>query len=580
MPLRHYIDFLLSLQTQQITQMKKLLYILLFLPLFSNATTYYVSPTGSDGAAGTSPGTAWQTISKVNGSTFSPGDIIRFQSGQTFSGSLSFTASSWTGATSSNPILVNHYGVGGFTISSGSSNGISVENNSGLIIRGVTCTGSGIAANTATGLNVDNSQTGNTKLDYVFIDSVTVSGYGGNGISISSSKGTSGFNHVTIQNCITHDCTGGIANGGGSAGIMVFSTNDGYGSGSTTPCFTNVLIQYCTSYNNTGKAVDVNWVGSGIFMGQTGSGTIQYCTAYNNGANSTNSGGGPVGIWHADCINCIIQYCESYSNKTGNFGSDGGGFDIDGGSVNSIVQYNYSHDNAGSGYQIYTYNDGIVTALDSAIVRYNISQNDASNGSSIQANCMIGNDGGSITRVYVYNNTFYQTSTTNPNLCFESNVSGLTGRLANNILYSNGNQLIRSNNNNPTGFGVTGNDYYPTGSFSLEWANTTYTSFSTWQTATGLEKIAGSNVGKQLNPVLMSPGNGGTINAINSALVQYRLSNTSGVIGQGLNLLTLFGLTVGSTDFYGNTIPNTSGTYDIGAAQYNVLKFLGRIVLH
>ena len=44
----------------------------------SNATNYYISSSGSD----TNPGTQalpWQTINKVNSTTFSPGDEILFQ---------------------------------------------------------------------------------------------------------------------------------------------------------------------------------------------------------------------------------------------------------------------------------------------------------------------------------------------------------------------------------------------------------------------------------------------------------------------------------------------------------------------
>jgi hypothetical protein len=46
----------------------------------SNATNYYLSPSGAD----TNPGTQaqpWQTISKVNSTSFAPGDQILFQGG-------------------------------------------------------------------------------------------------------------------------------------------------------------------------------------------------------------------------------------------------------------------------------------------------------------------------------------------------------------------------------------------------------------------------------------------------------------------------------------------------------------------
>ncbi len=54
------------------------LVLLLVLSSASQATDYYVSPSGSDSNAGTSPGEAWQTIGKVNSTTFSPDDSIFF----------------------------------------------------------------------------------------------------------------------------------------------------------------------------------------------------------------------------------------------------------------------------------------------------------------------------------------------------------------------------------------------------------------------------------------------------------------------------------------------------------------------
>lgn len=45
------------------------------------ATTYYVSPSGNDGASGTSTTSAWKTIARVNSARLSSGDQILFQRG-------------------------------------------------------------------------------------------------------------------------------------------------------------------------------------------------------------------------------------------------------------------------------------------------------------------------------------------------------------------------------------------------------------------------------------------------------------------------------------------------------------------
>lgn len=69
--------------------MKNILFISFFLyslPLW--ATNYYVDPAGSDGNAGTSTGSPWATIAKVNGSTFAAGDSILFKRGGSWIGNL------------------------------------------------------------------------------------------------------------------------------------------------------------------------------------------------------------------------------------------------------------------------------------------------------------------------------------------------------------------------------------------------------------------------------------------------------------------------------------------------------------
>ena len=93
--------------------MKRILTILILLvSINANATHYYFSATGSDAAAGTSTGTAWQTLAKFNSTTFAAGDIISFNGGDTFYGSITISQS----GTSGNPITINSYGAGNATI--------------------------------------------------------------------------------------------------------------------------------------------------------------------------------------------------------------------------------------------------------------------------------------------------------------------------------------------------------------------------------------------------------------------------------------------------------------------------------
>jgi len=73
------------------------------------AATFYVDATnGIDTNDGLSPATAWKTVAKVNGSTFSAGDQILFKRGQVWNESLVPPSSGASG----NPIVFDAYGTG------------------------------------------------------------------------------------------------------------------------------------------------------------------------------------------------------------------------------------------------------------------------------------------------------------------------------------------------------------------------------------------------------------------------------------------------------------------------------------
>ncbi len=88
---------------------KLLVLILLFSTSLLHATTYYVDATsGNDGNNGTSPATAWQTITKINSQTFVAGDSVLFKRNEIFRGILTPQNS----GNSSNWIVFSAYGTG------------------------------------------------------------------------------------------------------------------------------------------------------------------------------------------------------------------------------------------------------------------------------------------------------------------------------------------------------------------------------------------------------------------------------------------------------------------------------------
>ena len=542
---------------------------------------YYVDGSvGSDSNNGLSPGAgnAWATIAHVNAQTWlSPGTQVLFAGGQTFSGTLT----PHNGLTTANPLVFGSYGTGNATIAGGSGAGFLAQNMGGITVQDLIFTGTSTLTNTGHGIQFDNNQAGNTTLTGISVLRCTVSGFGLNGIFVSGSTGTSGFTNVLIDGCTVHDCTGNYNGGNGSSGIYVASA-PGYGlllNGRASHY--NVTVQNCVAYNHTGKAGATNWVGSGITVTQSNNVLIQLCTAHDNGANGNFASGGPVGIWVADATNCTIQFCESYSNKTGST-ADGDGFDLDGGLQNAVIQYCYSHDNVGAGYQLYTYDDSTILQDTNKVIRFCISQNDST---SIGGCIALGNDSTRAQSSDIYNNTVFASAGRGLLALGGAHISTNTGHIANNIFYSTSNvPLIVNfeNDGNPSSLVLVGNDYYNTGSFSIRWNSTTYTTFAAWQTATSQEKVGGVNVGLTSNPQLSAPGTGGTVGGYQPALLSaYAPASGSPVVGGGQNLSSLYAINVGSQDFYGNAalLHGSSVGADSGVFSASLAALLGRTAL-
>ncbi len=85
-------------------------------PASITGRTYYVSSTGSDSNAGTSPEAAWRTVTRANRASLAPGDGILFEGGATFSDdALMPEASGAQGA----PLVFGSFGTGRATLTQG-----------------------------------------------------------------------------------------------------------------------------------------------------------------------------------------------------------------------------------------------------------------------------------------------------------------------------------------------------------------------------------------------------------------------------------------------------------------------------
>jgi hypothetical protein len=524
------------------------------------ASTYYVSSAGNDANEGTSQSTAWKTIARVNKTRFQPGDKILFEGSSTFSGGIYLRAS--TAGTSSKPIIFSSFGKGTATITSGDSYGFYAYNTAGIELRRLSFAGSGRLSNTNSGI-IFYTDSLNTHLQYLRLDSVEASGYRASGINIGSWKGTSGYADVRITNSQAHD--------NGEAGISSYAES--------LKAHSNWYIADTKAYNNSGRAdITTTHTGNGIVVSGINGVLIERCEAYNNGWLNANPSGGPVGIWGWCCNNLVIQNSESHHNRSG-LAHDGGGFDIDGGCTNSTMQYNYSHDNDGAGYLIAQYPGA--PPLTDVIIRYNISENDARRyGQGAIAVWSSGSNGG-IQRAAIYNNIVYLTPTTVENTAqpkavyLSSNgISAVTFR--NNIFQTTGGiELVSAPY--ATGALFQGNCYWSSeATFKIKWGSTTYSSLAGWQAATTQEKLNTVLCGVSEDPKLVLPGTSFGTSSLRSSLTTsdtepYQLQPTSTLTGKGLNLIKEFGWSIGTRDFFGNATPLVDQPVNIGAWEGKIL---------
>lgn len=522
---------------------------------YVQATTYYISPTGSDSAAGTTPSTAWRTINRVNATTFYPGDHILFQAWETHYGSIYLSPASH--GTTADPIVIDIYDSGSSaTIRSGNSYGIYAYNTAGITIKNLNIAGSGDSTNTTSGVVFYADTPGNVSLAGINIENVKVQGYGQQGISIGAwprDGSRSGYRDIVIGHCDA------VFNG--DAGMALY----GYYNTTDTSCtIKNVLIHNCNTFYNRGVAGATHNSGNGIVIGQVDSATIQYCESYNNGERN-NYPSGPAGIWAWDSKHVIIEHCESHHNHSTT--TDGDGFDLDGGTSYSIMQYNYSHDNDGAGFLVCQFAGARANTHN--VVRYNISENDASKGNNGGIFIYTPTAADTLQYLDVYNNTIY-TDTIGVNSRRAFYLVGPSVkhiRVANNIFMAKGNYLLDVRDT--AGMLIVNNAYNDMGG-KYHFLGTDYSSLSAFRTATGQEMLGSTPKGIVSNVLTQNPGHAGTSSyppPAGNLSDSYFPVDTSRIVDSGLDLHALWGVDMGIMDILTLLVPWNS-KYDIGACEY------------
>jgi Malectin domain len=505
----------------------------LILPSLLSATTYYVDCNhGSNGNAGTSPSSAWQTLAPVNAKTFSPGDFILLFAGCEWTGVLSPGGS---GSASGGVITIDQYGTGALPRIDGGGIAatVALTGQEYWDVNNLEITNGGSAGNRQ-GVLVNNNGAGvanHIHLVGLFIHDIagelgsTVGDKSTGGIGFETTNGTGSFNDILIQNC-TIGSTSDIINDVGIWMSAASGTAPRSSNWASTQ-WTDVVVQgnYVT---NTGK--------NAIIVRSSNAPLIQYNVV--NGSSTRTHGNA---IFTIGTLNAAIQYNEVY-NTSPNSGSYGGledsAFDPDNDSVDTLVQYNYSHNNPG-GLANPNFIPGAGNYSDGTIIRYNISQGDGNeNGGSSTGNII--QFSGACTNTQIYNNTIYIGSGYSP-IIFGAHLFGGTGNWASNTTYSN-NIIYSAGGGGQYSFGSsTGNVFDGNLYFGV-----------------AAPSGADPNVITGKDPLLVDAGSGGT--GVSTLAGYYLQSSSSPAAASGVVISSNGGL-----DFFGNTLPG--GAPDRGAVQ-------------
>lgn len=493
---------------------------------------YYFSTQGNDLTGKGTRQKPWATLKKANSLDLEPGDRLLLRDGEKFIGQLNLNTED-AGSNDRPVIISSWYGKQAY-IYSPISSAIKISNASNLDISNLTLAGSNHVP--SDGLLANANQTDQTNLT---IDNVSVSGFQGRGISVGGWGGY-GWQNVQISNSEAFNNK--------EIGIFTWAQNPQDGS--------NHRIENCLAYGNGASGIIVSGVKNAI---------IQKSLAHSNGKLTT----GSVGIWAYDADNVTIQFNESYGNKT-NGKIDGGGFDLDGGVTNSRLQYNYSHDNDGAGFLIAQYLDA-PNPMSNNTIRYNISENDGRNNKYGAITIWDGSGNNEIKNLNIYGNTIFVTPSDlgNPRGILFLDKKGKPPAnvfIFNNIFYLKDDVIAWENNQSLPGLLVRQNNWFSPTRLRIIYNGKTHNSLKSWQSQIN------QAVGYAVDPELVNPGEGGTINNPEhlSSLNAYRLLPSSPLQNQGVDLKN-FNLSPGKHDFFGVPIPQ-SDNLDIGAAEIPKLK--------
>lgn len=530
-------------------------------------TTYYVSPTGSDSANGTSPSTPWQTLGHVASQVFNAGDTILLEGGQTFSSNLILTQANYgIPPTAINPITLSSYGAGNSTISPTAADAIELQNIGGMLIENLILVGDNTA--NMNGINTINDNSVGSTSD-IILSSLTISGFGRAGILGVFPNIVNTVKNITVQNCNVSNCTANVNILNNITAGICFGTNISVGTRSSdggiftaTLAAANIVVKNSVVENCPGSTIPNTpyQTSTGIFIGNTllSANAITRNFVSGNGANETKGNAGIECNWCSGgaSLTWVVTQNEVNNQISVNAPADGDGIDFDSGCINLGMEQNYIHDCDGVG--IFFFNFGAFTHSGCA-ARYNILQNNAKlHDFEIWVSSGTGSTGPQ--NIAIYNNTVYDAISRTATLVIMDGVTAVSGIFENNIIINGATGPdLNIFFSVVTNFTANNNLYLAASTaYNWNWNGTVYTTFASYKTASGQD--ANSLAG--VDPQLTAPGTGGTYNGYSPPQpTAYDLAAGSPAAGTGIVIAD-----GGSQDYYGNPVPNSTGSgYSIGA---------------
>ena len=494
--------------------------------------TYYVSSSaGSDSNNGTSTLTPFATFAHVEGVAVQ-GDTVLLKCGDTWT----------TPYTSTVGITLSYYGSTGLglptiALQSGVYTAITCTNCGGYSVNGLNIVGAGYVFAAHAQL-VLFANTNNGAYSNISITNCTLSN-GQCGIT-AYATGTGTLTNINIQgNQLTN-----------FAGFGIFTdllSSQSY----INVTVKNNIVTNCTGYNSTSN------ICMGIYVGGANGGTVSGNLVSQIGQQYINTGGGgPTGIGIENCTGVTVKNNVSHDIFTDHSNPvDGHCYDLDLTNTNCTFTGNFGYNSDGPGILLYTTDNG-----------NSVSFNTFVNCARIFNGGITGLNTGAVN---VFNNTVVQQTGTFPAIYIDS-----TGDTAGKAFYNN---LLITPSGTPTvkvptsttGFALQGNAYLSGSGFSATYNGTNYTSLASWRTATGQE--TGTHGYSLTSNPCLAPSPVPAVTPSNFDLVwAYGLKSGSSLLQGGLNLASLYSITLPATDLVGEAI--TGSTLSVGAIN-NALSY-------